>query len=58
MKEAILRYLRENTYTESIYTGGGHEPVVQAFTHSKEQEREEFLSRVADEIVEEINKAV
>jgi hypothetical protein len=51
MKEAILKVLLENTDTEGRYIGGGEEPVIIVFKHSEDQDRKEFLFRIADEIV-------
>ena len=54
MKEAILKVLLENTETESIYNGGGVEPVMIVFKNSDNCNQEAFLSQITDEIIEAI----
>lgn len=52
MKEAILKVLLENTNTEGRYVGGGDEPTIIVFKYSEDCDKESFLSKIADEIIE------
>ena len=54
MKETILRVLLENTGIKYLYTGGGEEPAVIIFPDSENCDKENYLSAIADEIVNAI----
>ena len=54
MKETILRILLENTDIEGRYVGGGEEPAVIIFPDSENCDKENYLSAIADEIVNAI----
>ena len=43
MKEIILNILKQNTETERLYTGGGHEPAVIKFIDSEDCDVDKYL---------------
>ncbi len=56
MKKEILKVLSDNTETELRYVGGGNEPEIIVFTDSEDYNKEDFLSKIADEIVTALDK--
>lgn len=54
MKDLILKYLLENTELVNK-ASGGNDPSVISFKFSEEEDKEDFLSRVADEISKSLN---
>lgn len=56
MKEVILKALLENTKTERRYTGGGEEPSIIVLKGSEDCDINLYLSKIADDLVKELNK--
>ena len=54
MKETILKVLLENTELEERYTGGGYEPKLIVFKNSEDQDKEQYLRKIAAKITAEM----
>ena len=57
MKEIILNILKQNTETEHIYTGGGHEPAVIKFVDSEDCDVDKYLSQISEQITEALRQS-
>lgn len=57
MKEIILNILKQNTETEHIYTGGGHEPAVIKFIDSEDCDVDKYLSQISEQITEALRQS-
>ncbi len=57
MKEIILNILKQNTETERLYTGGGHEPAVIKFIDSEDCDVDKYLSQISEQITEALRQS-